>query len=544
MLSPRSLVAPLLLALLSSACLASGEGPDESDVDGELPIEGSITPLAGTRLRLMAGNLTTGSQNYNNGEGTRIFQGTKPDVAMVQEFKYGGNSTAEIRGWVTEAFGPEFSYYRGSSGNIPNGVVSRYPILSSGDWADSRVSDRAFTWARIDIPGDKHLFAISVHLLTSSSANRQAEAAQLVSLIRANVPAGDYITIGGDFNTGARTEAAVSTFSAITTTSGPYPVDRNGNGNTNASRAKPYDWVLVSPDLHALGTAAVFGGSSFPSGLVADTRVYSPISELAPARTADSGGSQMQHMGIVRDFEISGGTTPPTSSITVTSPNGGEQWTIGSTQSIQWTSANVSSVDIDYAADGTTYSRIASGRIGTSFAWTVPSVATTRGKIRISSGATTDTSNAAFSIVTGGGGGTGVVTINEILANEPGSDVDGEFIELYNGSSTAAAIGGWRLSDATALRHTFAAGTTIAPGGRIVVTGGNASTGGLNLSNSGDTVTLANSSGTTINAFTYTSSLSGTDGVSMNRSPDGSTGGFVLHTALSAAQSSPGAAAN
>jgi hypothetical protein len=40
---------------------------------------------------------------------------------------------------------------------------------------------------------------------------------------------------------------------------------------------------------------------------------------------------------------------------------------------------------------------------------------------------------------------------------------------------------------------------------------------------------------------TYTSALSGTDGVSMNRSPDGDPAGtFVLHTALSASPSSPG----
>jgi hypothetical protein len=42
---------------------------------------------------------------------------------------------------------------------------------------------------------------------------------------------------------------------------------------------------------------------------------------------------------------------------------------------------------------------------------------------------------------------------------------------------------------------------------------------------------------------TYSSALSGTDGVSMNRSPDATAGApFVLHTALAAqaAQRSPG----
>ena len=67
-----------------------------------------------------------------------------------------------------------------------------------------------------------------------------------------------------------------------------------------------------------------------------------------------------------------------------------------------------------------------------------------------------------------------------------------------------------------------------------------ASTGGLSLGNSGDTVTLKNASSAVKDSFAYSSSLAGTDGVSMNRSPDGSTGGFVLHTAISSLASSPG----
>jgi hypothetical protein len=67
-----------------------------------------------------------------------------------------------------------------------------------------------------------------------------------------------------------------------------------------------------------------------------------------------------------------------------------------------------------------------------------------------------------------------------------------------------------------------------------------ASTGSLVLSNSSATVTVK-SGATTIDAFTYSSTLSGTDGVSMNRSPDASaTGSFVLHTTLSSLQSSGG----
>jgi endonuclease/exonuclease/phosphatase family metal-dependent hydrolase len=158
---------------------------------------------------------------------------------------------------------------------------------------------------------------------------------------------------------------------------------------------------------------------------------------------------------------------------------------------------------------------------------------------------------------TGTGGTGGQVIVNEILANEPGSNTAGEFVELVNVGTTSASIGGWTISDGTAVRHTFAAGTTLAAGKAVVVYGGAsaipgtvtnavaASTGDLNLANGGDKVVLKDGSGTVKDSFTYTSSLSGTDGVSMNRSPDASaTGTFVLHTTLSSLASSGGKRVN
>lgn len=157
----------------------------------------------------------------------------------------------------------------------------------------------------------------------------------------------------------------------------------------------------------------------------------------------------------------------------------------------------------------------------------------------------------------GGGGSPTDVIINEIGANEPGSNTAGEFVELLNVGSTAVDLGGWTLSDATAVRHAFAAGTTLNPGKAIAVFGGSsaipagltnavaASTGQLNLSNSGDSVTLKDSSGASVDGFSYPSSLSNTDGVSMNLNPDGSAAGtFVKHTTISSLSSSPGTRAS
>jgi endonuclease/exonuclease/phosphatase family metal-dependent hydrolase len=545
----------LLAAVLSLTLAACGGVAQEGEGGDTLGVQQSA--VGEVRVRLMAANTTSGTlQSYDPGHGTRIFQGTRPDVVLIQEFNYGDNSASAIRGFVDTTFGSTFHYYREDAAQIPNGVISRWPIVAAGEWDDPYVSNRDFAWARIDIPGAKDLWVVSVHLLTSDATTRNNEATNLVSRIKANIPTSDYLVIGGDFNTDSRTESAFSTFSQVVTTSGPYPADRNGNTNTNAGRTKPYDHVLVDADLRAYQTATVIGSSSFAAGLVADTRVYSPISEISPALSSDSGATNMQHQAIIKDFLIPGDTV--STSVTVTSPNGGESFVGGSTQNITWTASGVTNVKLEYTLTGSTWTVITSSTAASagSYAWTVPSSATTTAQVRVSDAANsaiTDTSNAAFTITTSTGGGTAQVFINEILANEPGTDVNGEFVELVNSGGTAADLSGWTVSDSTGVRHTFASGTTLPAGGAIVVFGGasgipsgltnavGASTGTLGLGNSGDTVTVKNAAGTTVNTTTYASSLAGTDGVSANRSPDASSGGtFVLHTTLSGLASSPG----
>jgi endonuclease/exonuclease/phosphatase family metal-dependent hydrolase len=304
-----------LFALSLSACGASEElgpppgddQPSDSQPSDSQPSVDPVTNVAGltARVRLMAANISTGNlQSYDPGEGIRIFQGIKPDVVMIQEFNYGDNSATAIRSFVNTAFGSTFSYYREGGAQIPNGIISRWPIIASGEWDDTQVTNRDFAWARIDIPGTKDLWVVSVHLLTTSSSVRNTEATNLATFIKANIPTTDYLAIGGDFNSDTRSEACLTTLSSVASESSPYPADRNGNGNTNASRAKPYDHVLVDSDLRAIQTATVIGASSFSGGLVVDTRVYSPISDISPALSTDSGATNMQHMAVVRDFTV------------------------------------------------------------------------------------------------------------------------------------------------------------------------------------------------------------------------------------------------
>lgn len=267
-------------------------------------------PVFAQRIRVVAANISSGDgQDYNPGHGIRIFKGLKPDIALIQEFNYLSNSGADLRALVDEAFGAEFSYYReGGPGSIPNGIVSRYPLLDAGEWP-SPVAERDFAWARIDLPGNRELLAVSVHLPTTDS-QRPNEAAQLVNFIKDyyaadhGARASDYLVIGGDFNTDTRTEACLATLGAVVSIGSRHPADRLGNVNTNASRAKPYDAVYGGKGWHELQTGTALGGSLFPNGLVADTRVYQPIAELAPALVSDSAASNMQHQAVVKDYRL------------------------------------------------------------------------------------------------------------------------------------------------------------------------------------------------------------------------------------------------
>jgi hypothetical protein len=139
---------------------------------------------------------------------------------------------------------------------------------------------------------------------SGSSSQRQSQAQQLVAYIKANVPSGDYLLIGGDCNTYSYNEACLGTLGEIVDVSAPRPVDQAGDPDTNSGRSSPYDWVLAEPELDALETPVQIGSLSFANGLVFDSRVFSPLSLVSPVLSTDSAATNMQHMAIVRAFSV------------------------------------------------------------------------------------------------------------------------------------------------------------------------------------------------------------------------------------------------
>ncbi len=172
----------------------------------------------------------------------------------------------------------------------------------------------------------------------------------------------------------------------------------------------------------------------------------------------------------------------------------------------------------------------------------------------------------------------GRVVIAELLADgsadgDPNGDgtldaVEDELVELVNVSNTTVDLGGWTLVESgfdTGLpRHTFAAGTTLAPRGAIVIFGGGdppdpdasvlrltanaADPGiafGLDLDDAGDVVRLLDADGRVVTAVAYGpgSGVAAASDTSLVRSPE-LTGPFVPHDQVALTAFSPGTRAD
>ncbi len=271
-------------------------------------------------VRVMAANLSSGNNQRYETPGQNILRGLKPDIVAMQEFNvsnsFGINTSQALSNLVATTFGVEFVFFRESGYVLPNGIVSRHPILASGSWEDhdTGVNDRGFAWARIDLPGTNDLYVVSVHLKASSGAanetRRGAEAAELKDLITTNFPPQAWVVLAGDLNLYSETEAAITTFKTFLSDA-PVPADQKGGTNTNAGRSERYDRVLPSFSLTNTLAPLVLPSRTYTSGLVFDSRMYTPLSEVAPVELNDSGAVNMQHMAVTKVFNVPYAVTNP-----------------------------------------------------------------------------------------------------------------------------------------------------------------------------------------------------------------------------------------
>ncbi len=262
-------------------------------------------PLA---IRAMAANLTSGNKqsyspdngNHSNpeGAGARIIKALKPDIVMIQEF----NISGPVRSWLNQTLGENYQFMTEKGVSIPNGIISRFPILRSGVWDDPVLHDREFVWAQIRLPGDKDLWVVSLHLHSKGESSRATQAKALAEFIQKTVPKEALLLVGGDLNTRSTDESCFKELASVLTIPANPPADSLGDISTNSPRNRPYDWVLASPQLEQSKIPVKIGSAAFPHGLVFDSRSYEPLSDLPPVQKIDSAAPNMQHMAVVRDF--------------------------------------------------------------------------------------------------------------------------------------------------------------------------------------------------------------------------------------------------
>ncbi len=138
--------------------------------------------------------------------------------------------------------------------------------------------------------------------------------------------------------------------------------------------------------LHSFADGTDDGAWPFGSMIISDSTLYG----MTP-------GGGDRGLGVI--FSL------PLSSITVTSPNGGESWNSGTNHDITWTSTGpMARVRIELSLDnGSSWDLVVAGTANDGrFAWTVPNTPSSRCRIRISDAADAavrDTSRAVFSII-------------------------------------------------------------------------------------------------------------------------------------------------
>ena len=161
-----------------------------------------------------------------------------------------------------------------------------------------------------------------------------------------------------------------------------------GNVKLEYSTNSGSSWTLITASTPNDGSQAW----TVPNSVTTQAQVR--VSSAADPLSSDTSDA---------DFSIQ---TPAAATITVTSPNGGEAWSVGSSQSITWSSANVTgNVKLEYSTNGGTGWTTITANTANDGAenWTVPNALTVQGRVRVTSVNETtvkDTSNANFTIQT------------------------------------------------------------------------------------------------------------------------------------------------
>jgi len=218
---------------------------------------------------------------------------------------------------------------------------------------------------------------------------------------------------------------------------------------------------------------------------------------------------RISDVGNAAVFDVSDNAFTISAAVTVTAPNGGEDWTLGDQHNITWTSEDITNVKIEYSTDnGSAWLDVVASvpAASGSYSWTIPNTPSTECLVRISdvgNAAVIDVSDNVFTIsslvtVTAPNGGevwTGsdqhnITWTSEDITNvkiEYSTDNGGAWLDVVASVPAASGSYGWtipntpssqclvRISDASnaSMNDISDATFTIAAGPTITITAPN-----------------------------------------------------------------------
>lgn len=261
---------------------------------------------------LVNGTVTVGDVTAWGEAGQRLLRTLQPDIVAIQEWVI---TNASYQAFVDSNFGSGYYYVvDGVTGQyaIPNGIISRWPFLETNIWDDVYAGYREHMHARIDLPGPKDLNLVSVHLKAGDTAGdlttRENQARAITNYVAtANFGSSNYLAIAGDLNQTNRTAETVLTILGTIVSDADQPTTKSGSKNTNPADTRPYDFVLPDAALEAVAQAVTYNGTSFPEGLLFDTREWGD--HQYPALAYDSRATNLTHRPVVKVFALLPGVT-------------------------------------------------------------------------------------------------------------------------------------------------------------------------------------------------------------------------------------------
>ena len=307
----------------------------------------------------------------------RVTDASDPTVLDLSNnpFSIKGSLTITApNGAETWIVGSDYNITWAKFGSITNAEL-RYSTNNGSTWpagqiiiASTNASAGTYTWTIPDAISNQVLVRIT-DTLDSSTTDDSNAVFSIKGSLTVTAPNGSEVWIVGDAQNITWTKTGT-----IPTVTLDYSTD-GGTTYPNVITAS----VASTPSTYAW---------TIPDAISSQARVK--ISNTADATVNDASNA---------NFSIKG-------SLTLNAPNGGEVWTVGSSQSVTWSKVgSIANVVLEYSTDGgVSYPNViiaSTPAAAGSYTWTIPNAITTTARVRVTNvadAAVNDASNANFKI--------------------------------------------------------------------------------------------------------------------------------------------------